>query len=379
MIQRLGQRLTHHARRADHAVEAGQRDHFQNGRHAAPLLPYQPSGGTEELDFGGGVAPVTELVLEPLDPHRIQRAVRQHPGQQEAADALAGLGQHQMGVAHGRGEEELVPHQPVAAILLQQGLGGIGAHIRAALFLGHAHAYGAATLLGSRQGAGIVFTGQQARYPLGSQFGTVAQGGNGRIGHGQRAAGTGIGLAVQVHQTGTGDMGTGALLIVPGKAVHLAGHGGGHQLVVGRMELNLVDAPTVPIEAVQFRAVPVGQLTGLHQLMTGQLAQRIQFFTGPVAAVAGDGLLQRQITAPEVVAGHGLGLVVNFMGKEPRFDRHCCYPPQGMPRNYTYPGEDATGRTGGSWACSATGRESGLRSARRRYRTGSCHRSRSHV
>ncbi len=115
-------------------------------------------------------------------------------------------------------------------------------------------------------------------------------------------------------------MGSGTLGVVPGEAVHLIGHGRGHQLVIGRVKLDLVDAPTITVEAVQFGPVPVGQLAGLHQLMPDLLAHGIQVVRRPLGTVPGNCLLQWQITAPEVVAGHGLRLVMNFVRTELRFD-----------------------------------------------------------
>ena len=79
VMQRLDQRLAHHAGRTDHAVEPRVSAHLEYGRHAAPLLPEQSPVGRDKLDFRGGIRAVAHLVLEALNPHTVFRPVRLEP------------------------------------------------------------------------------------------------------------------------------------------------------------------------------------------------------------------------------------------------------------------------------------------------------------
>ena len=74
----------------DHAVQPGHVDHLDDGRDAPALLADQPGHRVVVLDLGRGVGLVAELVLEPLQPHTVAGAVRQHPRQQEAGQARRG-------------------------------------------------------------------------------------------------------------------------------------------------------------------------------------------------------------------------------------------------------------------------------------------------
>ncbi len=115
-------------------------------------------------------------------------------------------------------------------------------------------------------------------------------------------------------------MGAGLLLIAPGEAMHLVGHGRAHQLMVRRVKIHLIDPSTIAVKATQLRAVPVSQLPRFHQFVPGQLAHGIQRFGRPTSAMARNCQLQRQITAPQVIGRHGLRLIMNFVGLELRFD-----------------------------------------------------------
>ena len=64
---RLGDRLTHPRRRAEHAVQTRALHHLDDRAHAAARLAEQHPDRAVELDLGGGVRPVAELVLESLD------------------------------------------------------------------------------------------------------------------------------------------------------------------------------------------------------------------------------------------------------------------------------------------------------------------------
>ena len=92
-----------------------------------------------------------------------------------------GLGEHEERVAHRRRAEPLVAGELVlgagAAAVDRPGDGGVGAHVGAALLLGHPHAAQRARLLGGRRVARVVFGGEEARLPLGGQLGLVRSAG----------------------------------------------------------------------------------------------------------------------------------------------------------------------------------------------------------
>ncbi len=97
------------------------------------------------------------------------RAVRQHARHEEAAQAAGRLRQHQERVAHRRREEPLVAGdaEALAPVVLAvgHGLAGVGAHVRAALLLGHAHAHGQAGLVAPGLQGRVVGAAGQARAP----------------------------------------------------------------------------------------------------------------------------------------------------------------------------------------------------------------------
>ncbi len=72
------------------------------------------------------------------------------------------------------------------------GAGGVGAHIGAALFLGHGHADGGAGLLRNRQVARVVLAGQDLRQPDLGEVRLQTQRRHTGIAHGHWAAGTGL-------------------------------------------------------------------------------------------------------------------------------------------------------------------------------------------
>lgn len=166
----LGQRLTHQCAGADHAVEAGHGDHLDDGRHATALFADHPGQGAAILDFAGGVRPVAQLVLQALDVELVAAAVRPVARQQEAGQALVGVGQGEEGVAHRRRAEPLVPDQfvglPRSGNPHRVGPRGIGPDVGAALLLGHRHADGDARLLLHRHVARVVLAGEDLRQPF---------------------------------------------------------------------------------------------------------------------------------------------------------------------------------------------------------------------
>ena len=56
--------------RRDRAVEPRELHHLDDGAHAAAFLADAPREGLGELDLGGRIGAVAELVLEPLEAQR---------------------------------------------------------------------------------------------------------------------------------------------------------------------------------------------------------------------------------------------------------------------------------------------------------------------
>ena len=73
----------------------------------------------------------------------------------------------------------------------------VGAHVRAALLLGHRHAAERAGLVGGRAELAVVVEREEARLPLGGDLGLLADRRDHRVGHRDRAADAGLDLREQ--------------------------------------------------------------------------------------------------------------------------------------------------------------------------------------
>ena len=91
------------------------------------------------------------------------------------------------------------------------GDGRVGAHVRAALLLGHPHAAQRAGLVGRGAQLAVVAERGEARLPLGRELGLLAQRRDHRVGHRDRAADAGLGLRGDEHRR-AGDVGAGLRL-----------------------------------------------------------------------------------------------------------------------------------------------------------------------
>ena len=123
-----------------------------------------------------------------------------------------GLGEDEERVAHRRREEPLVPGDLVLAArpaaVQRPGGGGVGAHVGAALLLGHAHPAQRPLLV--RRGdepLAVVGQRQEARLPLGRQLGLRSQRRDHRVGHRDRAAHPRLDLAEEHEQRAARDVG----------------------------------------------------------------------------------------------------------------------------------------------------------------------------
>ena len=98
----------HQRRRAEHAVEPGGRDHLDDRAYAAALVAEPLRPGAVELQLGGGVGAVAQLVLEAYDVQPVALAGGKHARHQEAGEPARRLRQHEEHVVHRRGREPLV-------------------------------------------------------------------------------------------------------------------------------------------------------------------------------------------------------------------------------------------------------------------------------
>ena len=243
-----GQTLTHAGGTAQGAVQSGQVDHLDDGRHAATLLPDQPGDRTVVFDLAGGVGMVAELVLQPLNEHPVAGAVGQHPGQEEATEPARRLGQDQEHVAVGRGGEPLVPGEGVAAVGVGQRRSGAGPDVGSALLLGHRHTGGDAHLGGGHLQLGVIAAAGQQRLVNRGQFGVVPQRRDDGVGHRDRADVARL-RGPDAHLGRAHHMGAGTV-VGPRGGVQSVGDGRAHQLVIGRVVLDLVDAVAVAVVGV---------------------------------------------------------------------------------------------------------------------------------
>ena len=113
MMHGLGQRAAHDAERARHRVEPRVVHHVDDGGDAAAFLADHLRESVVVFDLGRGVRLVAELVLQPHDVEGVAFAIRLDARHEEAAKPAIRIGERQEGVAHGRGAEPFVAHEPV--------------------------------------------------------------------------------------------------------------------------------------------------------------------------------------------------------------------------------------------------------------------------
>ena len=315
MVQCLRQRHAHLRRRAQHAVQARQHDHLDDGRHAPALLADAPGMRTGELDLAGGVRPVAQLVLQPHQPECVPVPIVQAPGHQEAAESGRRLRQHQEAVAHRRGEEPFVPDQYVS-IAARRGRGGVGAHVGPALLLGHAHAQGDAGLVGDGDVARIVVRCGGLCRPV-RQTRLALQDRHRGMRHRQGATGAGFGLVMQVAQRRARDV-RARSGFVPRQPRHPMRLRGLHQAMVGGMEFDRVDAPAMAVVGAQARPVAIGVEAQPIEFIAGQCTVSREPRCEGGNALARDRLAQRQVVRPQVARLERRRLVVDPMGFERR-------------------------------------------------------------
>ena len=312
VVQRERQRVPHQAGGAERAVQPRQRPHGQDLRHAAPLLADEPGERAVELHLRAGVGVVAELVLQSLDRDRVDRAVGAPARQEQAAQTLRRLRQHQEGVAHRRREEPLVACEaeapPPGVLAVGLGARGVRANVRAALLLGHAHAHRQGGLGRRRGEARVVGRGGQPRAEGGLQRRVGAQRGRHRVAHRDRAQHRGLELGGE-HET-RGALQVPARPLAPGRAVQPRLAGVRHQRVVAGVELHLVHAPAEAVVRAQHRPVQVGQARLLLQRRAaGAAPDRAHPLLVEARVVPGQRVAQRGVRRPQVHVLVGRGLV----------------------------------------------------------------------
>src|SRR5207248_11138823 len=122
------------------------------------------------------VRAIAELVLQTLDTETVSRAVGAPAWQEETGEAALGLREHQERVRHRRRAEPLVPRDLVLAAGADRACTrGIGAHVGAALLLGHRHAADRTLLVDRGNHPRVVNVRREARLPLGRDVGLGAE------------------------------------------------------------------------------------------------------------------------------------------------------------------------------------------------------------
>ncbi len=294
-------------------------DHLDDGANSAALLADPARERALELDLGRSVRPIAELVLEPLNPEHVALAVRQHPGEQEAGQPIRGLGQHEKRIAHRRRAEPLVPGQRVPAGLAGNGLGpcGVGPHVRAALLLRHAHAGDDPSLQVGALQAGLVCGRREQRLPDRGDVRVNPKRGDRSVRHHDRAQVTALDLTPDQQSRGPSELGQAGGVRGPRRPGQAVAHRGVHQAVPRRVELDLVDAPAVPVVRAQDRRVLVGQPPPVEGLgRPGDLPKSVQrALVDEALAVLSDCVPQRPVGRIQVEAVQGWRLVRHVVGR----------------------------------------------------------------
>ena len=194
-------------------------------------------------------------------------------------------------------EEPFMPGDaPAVAVALGDALRL--AQIRAALLLGHRHADRDAGLVGGAGLARIVSGGQDLGLPLPGDLRIASQRRDRGVGHEDRAHDPVLALVPKIGERGAGDLRARALL-GPAERMRLLSDGEAHELVPGRVELDLVDPVAEPVMRLEFRRMPVrlpgeeldmraaDRCAGLGKLGSAQSAPKARTIPpqGPVRAV----------------------------------------------------------------------------------------------
>ena len=301
MVCCLLDRRSHRGRRPEDAVQPRVIHHRDDRGHAASLVADELRPRAVELDLARRVRAIAELVLEPLDPKRVSRAVWEHPRQKEAREPVTGLRQHEEGVAHRCRAEPLVADELVRSVGGRPRDGRVRAHVGAALLLRHRHAAQRSALLGGRPQAEVVLQRRQQRLPTFGKLRLRPKRRNRGVRHRDRTAVSGLDLRHQKEQRRACDLCAGPGF-APGERVKAVLDARPHQQVPGRMELDLVDSVPEAVVGAQPRRLLVREAAPLERFGGKKGAERSRSLRGPPGALALEGFDERPVLEEEVVA-----------------------------------------------------------------------------
>ena len=196
----------------------------------------------------------------------------------------------------------------------------VGAHIGAALLLGHAHAERHAALCRPRREGRIVGARANDRHRLCQQLGLRRERRHRCARHGDGAQMSGLDPCCHVELRRAHDLGSAAgrpAVGGPCRIVHPGMGAARHQFVIGRMKLDFV-APVAPgIERPQFWRVLVGEPSPLgHGGRTPVLAELGQFSMRGGPAIGGDRVRKRAVQREQIDIRKWRRLVEHLMGRE---------------------------------------------------------------
>ena len=262
---------------------------------------------------------VAQLVFEALDADRIDRVIGQHTRQEEAGEPAGRLRQDQERIAHRRGKEPLVPRDAITRapgiVAIGHGLGRVGAHVRSALLLGHAHAHGERGFLREQRQARVVLRAGQAFVPVGPHGAIAPQGRRDGVAHRHRAEDGRLGLSKQHEARTTLYMRVARILARPGRGVQAVAQRGAHQRVVAGVELHHIGAVAKAVVRAQLGLVGVGQArVGQHLGRAHLGAERGEARHTQAGCMQAQRVLQRLVGGEQVHIRPRRALVEDVMG-----------------------------------------------------------------
>ncbi|MDE1164532.1 MAG: hypothetical protein PW845_03925 [Pseudomonas sp.] len=253
------------------------------------------------------------LSFKPLEMQAVGRAVLEQPRHQEAAEAVAGLGEHDEGIAHRRRQEPFVAGEAVDALADALGGGRVGAHIGAALFFGHAHADGDGGFLHGRLVGRIIFARQDFWRPVLLDGRRGHHRGNGGAGHRQRAEMAAFELRRQIEAGGPHlvrlVLGFGVGLRIPDRRMQADRHRAAHQRMPGRMEFDDILALAARPVGLQLRHALVGHARQFLRLVRGDETAHLLEIVANAARQSGSQIDDQRIGTIGIDAGPKARLV----------------------------------------------------------------------
>ncbi len=177
-------------------------------------------------------------------------------GSRKQRQPARGLRQDQEGVRHRRREEPLVADDPVLAPAERLRRGGVRAQVGPALLLGHAHAQRDAALARRRDEPRVVVGREDPRQPFGRERGVARERRHDRVGHRRGTQRAVLDFGAHHEQRGALHVRARSRL-GPRPGGHTVALEVAHQLVIGRVELDLVAAPAGGVEQLRGRRIAV--------------------------------------------------------------------------------------------------------------------------